>query len=332
LFPFKKIIEAGVAGIMIAHLSVPALAENNAIASSLSKKIITELLDQYGCKCLIFTDGLGMGAITKNSDPGEIELKALLAGNDIVLCPLDVPKSVNLIKQAIKENKLTEHDIDAHVLKILQAKQWARKNADNLDSFTMEKIKSAHALTLKKKLYEAAITLVKNNNNILPIKDNQNPIPVITCGGKENNEFIQILKQELFIEEHHVAHDSNQELLLQFPAKLKKATVVIMSLHAVSRTGMIEIQSQTKEQDPASTVTHLIKKLEEQGTEVIATSFGSAYSIKHIQNASAIIAAYENEPDTQQAAAQAIIGKLKPCGKLPITPCTEFPAGTGLAY
>lgn len=330
--PYEKIIKAGVAGIMLAHLSVPELAENKEIAASFSKKITTDLLKKLGFQGLKFTDGLGMQALTKHNQPGEIELKALLAGNDILLCPLDVPKAVALIKQAIKNNKITEQEIDARVLKILQAKKWSAEHIENLGSFTIEKINSPQALALNKSLYEAAITLVKNNNNLLPIKDEQSTIPVITCGGNANNVFIQTLKNQLLIEEHYIPANASPEILLQLPEKLAAYSKIIMSLHAVSRTGMIEMQSQTQEQDSTSMVTNLIKKLEEQGKEVIATSFGSAYSIKHIKDASAIIAAYENEGEAQVAAAQTIMGKLNPRGKLPVTPCKEIPAGTGLLY
>ena len=126
LIPFKHLINHGVAGVMSAHLAIPALEEDTCRASSISHAIVTDLLaGELDFKGLKITDGLGMHAITKYYEPGIIEFEAALAGNDIILCPLDVPKAVDLIEQAIYLGKITEHDLDTRVLKILKAKEWA---------------------------------------------------------------------------------------------------------------------------------------------------------------------------------------------------------------
>ncbi|MBI2775467.1 hypothetical protein HYX58_05660 [Candidatus Dependentiae bacterium] len=124
LYPFKKLIAQNIPCIMIAHLEVPAL-EKDCIPTTFSKNVITFLRNELGFEGLIITDGLGMGALMNNYKSGEIELRALLAGNDILLCPIDVPKAVELIENAIKENIITHEKLDAHVLKILHAKEAA---------------------------------------------------------------------------------------------------------------------------------------------------------------------------------------------------------------
>lgn len=122
LYPFKKLIEAGVDAVMTAHLLV--LAYDLEKPATLSKNIITNLLrNQLNFSGLIITDGLGMRALTNYYKPGEIELNALLAGNDILLCPVDVPKAVELIEKAIKEGRIKEEEIDRRVFKILSIKE-----------------------------------------------------------------------------------------------------------------------------------------------------------------------------------------------------------------
>jgi beta-glucosidase-like glycosyl hydrolase len=125
LFPFKRLIADNIQCIMIAHLEVPALEPDPGIPASLSKKIISFLKNELQFNGIIITDGLGMGALTKKYAPGEIELKALLTGNDILLCPLDVPKAVLLIEQAINNNLLSEDELNTRVLKILKFKESA---------------------------------------------------------------------------------------------------------------------------------------------------------------------------------------------------------------
>jgi len=123
LAPFKKLIAAGIPAIMIAHLEVPAFEDQKKLPSSLSKKIVTDLLqNELGFDGLKITDSLHMYGVTKYFNPGEYELYGLLAGNDILLCPFDVPAGVAAIKQALAEGRITEEEIDTHVEKVLAIK------------------------------------------------------------------------------------------------------------------------------------------------------------------------------------------------------------------
>lgn len=124
LAPFKKLIATNIPAIMVAHLEVPAFEDQKNLPSSLSKKIVTDLLrKELGFNGLVITDSLHMYGVTKYFNPGEYELYGLLAGNDILLCPFDVPAGVAAIKQAIAENRISEKEIDAHVEKILAIKK-----------------------------------------------------------------------------------------------------------------------------------------------------------------------------------------------------------------
>jgi len=123
LYPFKKLIAANIPAIMIGHLEVPAFEEQKKLPSSLSKKIVTDLLrKELGFTGLIITDGLDMQGVTRYYTDGQAELHALLAGADILLGPIDVPAAVAAIKQALKDDLITEQEIDTHVEKILHTK------------------------------------------------------------------------------------------------------------------------------------------------------------------------------------------------------------------
>ncbi len=160
LIPFKHLIEHGVAAVMNAHLAVPAYEPDKHRASSLSHAIVTDLLEQeLNFEGLKITDGLGMIAITKYYEPGYAELEAFLAGNDIILCPLDVPKAVVLIERAIHEGRITEHELDRRVLKILKAKEWS--GATHFEPIDKEKalreINAPSAFQLQNKLNAASL-------------------------------------------------------------------------------------------------------------------------------------------------------------------------------
>lgn len=123
LLPFKKMIAVGVDAIMVGHLSVPELDETGVPASVSSLIIKTVVRNQLGFNGLIITDGLGMQALTNHYEPGDLERLALLAGNDILLCPVDVPKAVENIKCAIVEGLLPSQELDEHIERILHVKE-----------------------------------------------------------------------------------------------------------------------------------------------------------------------------------------------------------------
>lgn len=121
LLPFKKMIAAGVDAIMVGHLSVPAL-DPTGVPASFSRLIIDMLRNCLDFEGLVISDALDMRALTNHYEPGELELVALLAGNDMLLCPIDVPKAVECIKRAVSDGKLCEQNIDKHVERILHVK------------------------------------------------------------------------------------------------------------------------------------------------------------------------------------------------------------------
>ncbi len=157
LYPFRQLIAAGVQSVMTAHLEIPALEEK--LPASLSHAVVTDLLRQkMGFEGLIFTDALGMKGVASQFEPGEIELKALLAGNDILLCPLDARQAVDRIEAAVYAGEIAEEEIDRKVLKLMRAKEKLAPPPQQCDP---EDLNNAAAQALRKTLFEKAMTLVK---------------------------------------------------------------------------------------------------------------------------------------------------------------------------
>ncbi len=126
--PFQALIDHGVDSVMIAHLAVPALAEKANIPATTSHKIITHLLrENMNFTGLVITDGLGMRGITNLYNSAQVAVKALKAGVDLLLCPVDVPQAIEGIKHALQNGQLSESELDSHVERVLQAKRKAIK-------------------------------------------------------------------------------------------------------------------------------------------------------------------------------------------------------------
>ena len=172
LYPYRRLIEAGLDGIMIAHLYVPSLEKKENTPSTLSNSIVTGLLrNELGFKGLIVTDALDMKAVANNNHPGEIELKALLAGNDILLLSAKVPEAIKRIKEAAKKGDISPDLIKEHCRRILMYKYKAGLdtvrpvNTNGL----YERLNDPEDELLCRKLFESSVTIVKNNEDLIPL-------------------------------------------------------------------------------------------------------------------------------------------------------------------
>ena len=173
LYPFRALVKE-VASVMIGHLNVPALEPKAGLPSSLSSVIITDLLKKkMGYEGLIFTDALGMKGVSEYLPVGEVEVEAFLAGNDILLMPANVAKGFEAMKKAYQNKRISEERLAHSVKKILMAKYKV-----GLTSFTpLDETKineGLHTLEddlLTEELFENALTVGQNKENILPLKD-----------------------------------------------------------------------------------------------------------------------------------------------------------------
>ncbi len=327
MYPFKYLIEHGLGGVMMAHLHIPALDSTPHLASSISKPIVTGILkEQLDFRGLIFTDALGMKGVSKYFAPGETEVKALIAGVDVLLMPRDVPAAFKAIKKAISEGKLSQNDIDKRVKTILAAKQWF-----GLDDYKPVKIKNIYkdlntdyAKLLKRKLIESAVTLAKNKDDIIPLQklDTLN-IASLAIGSGSKSSFQYRLNDYAKAANFAINKASDNTKFNALIPKLSKYNLVIISIHGTTR------------RPPYFGVTgssvDFIEKLAKK-TKVVLVHFGNPYALrlfKHPENLQAVIVGYNGWRETRDLAAQLIFGGIEADGKLPVSAGNYFKAGDG---
>ncbi len=197
LFPFRQMVHAGVSAVMTAHLYVPALDPTPHLASSLSKPIVTGVLkDSLGFKGLVITDALNMKGVTKYFPPGKVEVKALEAGNDILDFVQNVPLAIKDIRKAISKGVISWNEINRHCKKILAAKYWAGLAHWNpVDTcHLIRDLNPPSARVLNRKLIRASLTVLRDNNGVLPIKDLAHQrIAVVAIGSSSPIPFQKML-------------------------------------------------------------------------------------------------------------------------------------------
>lgn len=307
LYPFMRLIDAGIPALMTAHIAVPAL-DNTQTPASMSYPITTELLQHsLGFAGLIITDGLGMQAVTTNKAPGQPELEALLAGNDILLCPVNVPAAWRLIKQALADGKLSEEIIDAHVLKILQIKQRIHTGSPLSLEEIASVVNSPAAYALNQELFCAAITTICDTQQTVAIAP-QSSIIHLEIGTHHPTHFSQLLAQQYTV--NYQALDIVTDLSQQLPA-LQPDTPLIISVHSTSRYARdtYGISTQLADQITQLCRTH---------PQTILVLFASPYSVSFFKDAPCIICAYEDEHAAHEATVDIITGNKQAVGKMPI--------------
>lgn len=316
LYPFKHMIDYGVMGVMVAHLYIPVLDPTPNLPSTLSPKIVQNLLkDSLKFKGLVFTDALNMGAVTKYYQSGDIELKAFLAGNDILLFAENLPNSIAKIKKAIQIGLISEQELNQKVYKVLLAKEWLKLHENKLvDTKEVNKIlQSRNAQLLVSKLYKKSITLVKNEARILPIKDLNKKFAYVQLGnGNSESVFLKTLKIYTKIDEIKIPIETNSQTIQNLKNILKNYDYIILAI--------FKMQGKDKNLHGFNAMSYEIlneiQKLEKP--QKIVTVFGNPYLLNALGPQEAIIIAYEEVKECQEGVAEVIFGGLVPEGKLPI--------------
>jgi beta-N-acetylhexosaminidase len=323
LYPYKKLFKENLASVMTAHMSIPKLEPNKKLPSSLSKRIVTDLLiDRMGFKGLIITDGLNMKGAANYSTSSEIDLAAILAGNDILLVPQDVPATVQLFKKAIKNKKLSIKRLDHSVRKILKAKYWAGLHnykpvdLENLD----EDLNSKTDVLLHRELVKKSITVLKNENDIIPIQNlEKQKIAYVKFGEATSDSFVTMLKNYAKID---VVSGENS---IDLESKLKQYNLVIIGYHTSNAHPWKGFKF-TK--NDIATIQKIAKE-----KKVILDVFASPYSLMDFtsfKNIEGLVVSFQNSKIAQEISAQQLFGAVKTSGKLPVSINKEFKEGFGL--
>jgi beta-glucosidase-like glycosyl hydrolase/CubicO group peptidase (beta-lactamase class C family) len=321
LYPYKQLFDEGLASVMVGHLNIPSLESSNR-PTSLSYKIVTKLLQKkMNFKGLIFTDALGMKGASNFIGPGEIDLEAFLAGNDILLCPENVPLAIAKIKEAYNNHRINENRLEYSVKKILRYKYKAGLNNYKPinTNLLLEDLNSSKKDALQYQLYENAITVLKNNDAILPIKDLSQKIAYVKLGDANNSSFLTTLQKYTEVIE---VSDTNIDRLNE---KLKDYSTVIIGFHKLDKAW--------ENQEFSETELNWLKQIASKN-KVILDIFTRPYTLLPITNfddIEGLVVSYQNSNVSQVVSAELLFGAIEAKGKLPVSINKSFKVNDGLA-
>ena len=327
LYPYRKLIAAGIAGVMVGHLHVPALDSLPNSISTISPPIITDLLKkELGFKGLIFTDAMEMKGLANNSDPKLVEVKALLAGNDILMLPVDLSRAIQNVKEAMDNGTIPPGLIEEKCRKVLTYKHKA--GLDKLLPVELknleEDISPLAALEINQKLVESSVTIAKNKDNLLPLKTENLRMAIVCFGDSTHNDFEQSVRLFTPADHYYLPADKSglyNELLLH-----KLATYKVVAVDVRMTDDSPKNSYGIREQ-----LLRFIDSLSKTGPRIIVHLPANAYALAQFDaNVDAMIMTYRERPNVGYWAAQAIFGGIPITGRLPVSASKDYPLGTGV--
>ncbi|MBC9795520.1 glycoside hydrolase family 3 N-terminal domain-containing protein [Sinomicrobium weinanense] len=323
LYPYNRLISENLESVMVGHLNVPALESRDGYPSSISRSIITGLLkEELGFKGLIFTDALNMKGASNFTAPGDIDLAAFQAGNDMLVMSIDVPKASQKLTEAYEKGQIAEERLEYSVKKILKAKfkvglaKYTPIKTENL----YRDLNTQRDSLLEEEIYANAITVARNQDSLVPLtRLEEKKIAYVHFGDDKGDEFLKALNHYARVDE--VKGNKLDELL----KGLASYNTVIIGHHRSNGSAWKPHDFTVKE------LTWLYEIAKEK--KVVLTTFVKPYNLlklSTLENIESIVVGYQNTQVAQRKAAEVIFGAIGARGALPVTANKELPVNTGI--
>ncbi len=318
LYPFRQMIAEKVKSVMVAHLEVPSLDTAQHVPTSLSYNAITGLLrNRLHFNGLVVTDGLNMQGLTKYFAPGEAEMRAFAAGNDIMLMPPDVPAAISKIKMAIDSGVIPAAMLETSVKKILAAKyDMGLATWKDIEPYGILKDMNKDADSTRSRVARAAVTLVKDDNQILKKINETMRIGYVGINASESTPLFELLNDKFDnVKAEWLPKGSKVDSVQRVLERLSRYSSVIVAVHNLNYTpgGNYGLNDES------------IAFLQQAGCmrNVMVVVLGNAYATQYFCGAGSVMVGYEDDTLTEKAVANILLKKAKAKGKLPVTACLD---------
>jgi len=328
LVPFRNAVKYGIGGMMTGHLSVPAL-DSSGVTATISKPMVQDLLiGEYGFEGLIVTDAMNMEGADDQDDHTSTEVKALIAGNDLLEFVLNPAKVIIAVKKAIADGQISVESIDRKCKKILMIKRWSGLNKmvplSSLNLYT-DLNQSAYRMTLRN-VAQQSLTVLRNSDQILPLRhlDTLN-IATVSIGRGMVTDFQRSLGRYTKMDHFFISKEANDEAIKKLMGQLKKYNLVIAAVNNLGNFVASKYRVTDTQQKVLSQVAAHRKS--------VVVMFGNPYVLDYFVeagNATALVMAYQESAESQDLAGQLLFGAFGAQGKLPVTVGGEYCSGDGL--
>jgi len=326
IYPFRELIREGAAGVMVAHMNIPALDKTPNLPSTLSKPIITGILkEELAFRGLIVSDAMEMKGVVKNFKDGEADVLGVIAGNDILELSENSERAIRLVRKAVRDQRITMDRIDSSVKKILLAKYWSGLNKkDTISEMNVwADVNRPESKALVQQLANASMTLLNGTGAIKSLAPEKRTV-IISIGTAETTvfqkELIAFYKNAVT---YSLDKNANANSIAKILGQVKDDDQVIIGIHDTRlRPGNGLVLSN----DLKMLISNQAQK------NAVFALFANPYNLSAmtgIEKSKSLLVAYQKEDYMQKAAASVLKNQLEPTGKLPVTVNQFFKYGQG---
>lgn len=326
MYPFKELIKQGAPAVMVAHMNIPALDNTPNMPSSISRKVVTDLLrNELGFKGLAVTDAMDMKGVKKYFPNGEADVMAIEAGHDLLEVSENSGRAIDLVEKAIKSGRIKQAELDARVKRVLAAKYWLGLNnyrPTNRNGLINDLNRPA-TKSLIQRMADASVTVLKSNKRIQSF-DPKQETAVVSIGIDQGQDFEKGLSLQLTQGTNfYIKGNETQEELDSLVKVIRDHKQIVLAIHDNRSRPRSEL-------DIKEPVKKFIDKM--AGRRTITVMFTNPYAINSVDVArsASIILAYQNDDFMQRAALKVLLKQIKATGKLPVTVSKEFAYGKGV--
>ncbi|SDI71442.1 glycoside hydrolase family 3 protein [Natribacillus halophilus] len=311
--PFKDAIDHGIDAIMPAHIVVPAL-DDSELPATFSEPILTDYLrGELGYDGLIVTDSLGMSGADVMPEE-EVPVEAFKAGVDVLLNPPDVDLAYNAMLDAVQNGEISEARLDESVYRILDQKMEQDLFDDPYaDPEAVDEIGNEDNLQLAEDMTDDSITLVKNDDDVLPLDYDTELLVTGPESGKP-----ELLSDLLLDAESYETSDSPTETEIEEAVSLAENKEMV-----VVPTSSAHLDDEQQ---------NLVTALQDTGTPVVVAGVGNPYDIAEFPDVDAYLTTYGDQDISIASLAKALTGEVNPQGELPVTIPEHYDFSHGLSY
>ena len=326
LAPFRYMIEKGVNGAMVGHLYFPAIEKVKNTSSSLSYGVVTDLLkEEMGFEGLIFTDGLDMKGVSEKVRQDSVPYVAFMAGNDVLILPHDVPYAIKTIKNAAERKPEAAARLEESCKKILRYKYRAglAQYQPVSTEYLMTDLKQKAYTDLRQRLYDEAITMLRNEGDVIPLANNKK-IAVVTIGNTKNDVNNGLIDYGYSTTSFVTKKDEIASKSADWLKKLEAYDLVVVS---IEKTNMFANSNYGINNATVNFFNRLVAQ-----NDVILNLFACPYALDmfRINNSvKGVVIGYQDEVPAVNAVVKLLAGEMDPHGVLPVS-VTKFKCGDGI--
>ena len=328
LYPFSYLINKGIGAVMTGHLNVPALDKTAKMPATLSSKIVNDKLKKdLGFKGLVITDAMNMKGVANQYTSAQSVVKALKAGNDMVEIVPRLDKAVAAVLLSVASGELSLQEIEEKCRKVLLVKRWLGLDKSKLVNTNnlVEKLNKNQYLLTKRLLQEQSMTVLRNQENILPLQRLDTlKIASLSIGCEQIAPFQKMLDNYAQVDNFCIAKTASDTDVVNLLHQLKSYNLIVVGVHNMGlypfrRFGVTNQQI------------NIIEQLKSRKT--ITCFFGNPYALQYfpsLNHTQSLIVAYQDDKDAQELAAQLVFGATNATGKLPVKVKEQYPLRTGI--